>query len=245
MAEVIERCGHQVYVANTGKLAYLHQADDKNDRGDAYKLAELVYFKPGLLHPIRHRSQEAQADLSWIRAREALIRSRPQLVNTVRGISKSFGERLPRCSAEAFTTRLAGRIPETVRGAVAPLLETLDHLSELIRYYDQMEARLAEQRYPEHRLLDQVDGVGVHTALSYMLTLGRCGALRQKPPGGMFPGNAAAAERLRSQPAAVGDHQGGGTNICARRWAGDRVKARAKSSRDLDTASRPAKELPI
>ena len=65
----------------------------KDDPGDAYKLAELVYFKPRLLHPIQHGSQEAQADLSWIRGREVLVESRTQLVNAVRGRSKAFGER--------------------------------------------------------------------------------------------------------------------------------------------------------
>jgi transposase len=55
---------------------------------------------------------------------------------------------------------------------VAPLLETLDHLNEQIHYYDQMEEQIARERYPQYRLLEQVNGVGVHTALSYMLTIG-------------------------------------------------------------------------
>ena len=62
VAEIIEKCGHQVVVSNTRKVAYISDCDDKNDPGDAYKLAELVYFKPRLLHPIQHRSQEAQAE---------------------------------------------------------------------------------------------------------------------------------------------------------------------------------------
>src|SRR4029077_6980174 len=80
VAEVIERCGHQVYVSNTRQVPYIHQSDAKNDPGDAYKLAELVRFQPRLLHPIQHRSQEAQADLSWIRAREGLVGSRTQII---------------------------------------------------------------------------------------------------------------------------------------------------------------------
>jgi transposase len=172
VAEVIEQCGHQVFVANTRKVAYITRSDDKNDPGDAYKLAELVYFKPRLLHPIQHRSRQAQADLSWIRAREALVEARTQLVNTVRGISKAFGERLVKCSTEAFTAKLAKQIPEEIRGAVAPLLETIDQLNERIGYYDQMEEHVARQKYPQYWLLRQVDGVGVHTALSFMLTLG-------------------------------------------------------------------------
>jgi hypothetical protein len=41
----------------------------------------LLYFKPRLLHPIQHRSREAQVDLSWIRAREVLVESRTQLID--------------------------------------------------------------------------------------------------------------------------------------------------------------------
>jgi transposase len=55
---------------------------------------------------------------------------------------------------------------------VAPLLETIDHLNEQIGYYDQMEEQIARERYPKYRLLEQVNGVGVHTALSFMLTIG-------------------------------------------------------------------------
>ena len=172
VAELIERCGHQVFVSNTRKVAYITQSDDKNDLGDAYKLAELVHFKPRLLHPIEHRSPEMQADLSWLRAREVLVASRTQLVNTIRGMSKAFGERLQKCSSESFTAKLGSQVPEAIRAAVAPLLETIDHLNEQIAYYDQMEEHVARQKYPRYWLLQQVDGVGVHTALAYLLTIG-------------------------------------------------------------------------
>lgn len=172
VAEAIGKYGHEVYVANTRKVAYIHESDDKDDPGDAYKLAELVHFKPRLLHPIRHRSQALQGDLSWIRAREAAVEGRTHLINTVRSLSKGFGERLQKCSTEAFTAKLAEQIPAMIRPAVAPLLEMIDHFNEQIRYYDQMEEHIARERYAKHTLLTQVNGVGVHTALSYMLTIG-------------------------------------------------------------------------
>jgi transposase len=172
VAEVLERCGHEVYVSNTRKVAYISQSDDKDDPGDAYKLAELVHFKPQLLHPIQHRSREAQADLSWIRAREALVASRTKLVNTVRAMSKAFGARLAKCSPEAFPIKRADQVPEEIRGAVAPLLEIIDELNERIAYYEEMEEQIARTRYEKYELLTQVDGVGVHTALSFMLTIG-------------------------------------------------------------------------
>jgi hypothetical protein len=128
----------------------------QDDLQDAYKLAELLYFKPRLLHPIQHRSREAQADLSWTRAREALVESRTQLINAVRGISKAFANRLQKCSAKAFTAKLASQVPEVIRGAVAPLLETIDHLNEQIHYCDEMETHIACERYPKCRLLEQV-----------------------------------------------------------------------------------------
>jgi transposase len=171
VAEAITECGHEVYVSNTRKVPYIHDSDDKHDRGDAAKLSELVHFKPQLLHPIQHRSGETQADLTWIRAREVLVESRTRLVNAVRGLSKAFGERLAKCSTETFTDKRAEEIPASIRGAVAPLLETIDHLNEQIHYYDQMEEQIARERYPKHWLLKQVDGVGVHTALTFMLTI--------------------------------------------------------------------------
>jgi transposase len=188
VAELLEGCGHQVFVSNTRKVPYIHESDAKDDPGDAYKLAELVHFKPRLLHPIQHRSREAQADLGWIRAREVLVDSRTQLVNAVRGISKAFGERLAKCSTEAFTARLADQIPEAIRGAVAPLLETIDHLNEQIHYYDQMEEHLARERYEKYRLLTQVKGVGVHTALSFMLTIGEAERFEKSRMVGAFLG---------------------------------------------------------
>ena len=99
VAELIERCGHQVYVSNTRKVAYIYESDDKDDPGDAYKLAELVHFKPRLLHPIQHRSQALQA-------REALVESRTQLINTIRGISKAFR----RAAAEVFGRVVYGQV---------------------------------------------------------------------------------------------------------------------------------------
>ena len=51
-----------------------------------------------LLCPVKHRSAQAQADLTVIRARAGLVRARTALVNTARGLAKSYGERLRGCN---------------------------------------------------------------------------------------------------------------------------------------------------
>src|SRR5713101_3385931 len=71
----------------------------KDDRLDAKTLGRLARIDPELLSPIRHRSEQAQADLMVIRARAALVEARTQLVNAARGLVKSVGERLRSCDA--------------------------------------------------------------------------------------------------------------------------------------------------
>ena len=43
------------------------------------------------LHPIRHRSREMRQDLVVLRAREALVAARTELINATRGLVKSMG----------------------------------------------------------------------------------------------------------------------------------------------------------
>lgn len=66
--------GHEVIVANPHKVRLITQSVRKNDRIDARQLARLVRVDPQLLSPIRHRGEQAQADLAVIRARAAHVR---------------------------------------------------------------------------------------------------------------------------------------------------------------------------
>ena len=47
-----------------------------------------------------------------IRSRDALVGARTKLVNHVRGAVKSFGARLPKCTAESFHNRVAEHLPQ-------------------------------------------------------------------------------------------------------------------------------------
>ncbi len=124
-SRLLEEHGHQVLVANARKLRLIYGESRKTDRLDAENLARLARLDPKLLAPLRHRGETSQAHLALLRSRDALIRSRTQLVNHVRGSVKSFGEeRLPKCSASSLHKRAAGRLPEALSPALEPILET-------------------------------------------------------------------------------------------------------------------------
>lgn len=111
LSRLLEQSGHQVLVANARKLRLIYGEGRKTDKLDAENRARLARLDPKLLAPLRHRSEASQVHLALIRSRDALIRSRTQLVDHVRGSVKSFGERLPKCSASSFHKRAAGSLP--------------------------------------------------------------------------------------------------------------------------------------
>ena len=171
MQEVIAGKGHEVVVANPRLMDGSKRRKRKNDRIDAKKLARLGRVDPQSLYPIRHRSREVRQDLVVLRAREALVAARTELINATRGLVKSMGTRLPQCSSESFGHKVKDAIPEEVREALLPLVQLADALSDCIRSYDQKIEELGNGKYGQTKLLRQVKGVGPITALAYVLTI--------------------------------------------------------------------------
>jgi transposase len=171
VSRLLEECGHEVLVANSRKLRLIYANKRKTDEVDAQNLARLARVDPKLLYPLKHRGEDSQAHMAIIRSREALVGSRTQLVNHVRGAVKSFGARLPKCPARSFHKRAAELIPEALRPALGPILEQIGSLTERIRQYDRKLETLCQEHYPETELLRQVEGIGPLTALTFVLTL--------------------------------------------------------------------------
>jgi transposase len=171
MQEIIAGEGHEVVVANPRLMEGSKRRKRKNDRIDAKKLARLGRVDPQSLHPIRHRSREVREDLVVLRAREALVAARTELINATRGLVKSMGTRLPKCSSPSFGQKVKDAIPEKVRAALLPLVQFADALSDSIQSYDQKIEELSSEKYRHTKLLRQVKGVGPITALAYVLTL--------------------------------------------------------------------------
>jgi transposase len=171
VSRLLEKCGHKVLVANARKVRLIYGDKRKNDKLDAENLARLARLDPKLLYPLRHRGEDSQAHMAIIRSREALVSARTQLVNHVRGAVKSFGGRLPKCPVRSFHKKVVEHIPGPLWAALGPILETIGSLTERIREYDRQLETICQEHYPETDLLRQVEGVGVLTALTFVLTL--------------------------------------------------------------------------
>lgn len=148
---------------------------------------------------MEHRGCDSQAHLAVIHSREALVRSRTQMINHVRGTVKSFGYRLPKCSTPSFHKKVPGQLPSELAEVLGPIVETVGSLTEKIKDYDRRVEELAAERYPETRLLRQVSGVGSLTALTFVLTLEDPQRFAQSRSVGAYLGLAPATEHSGEQ----------------------------------------------
>ena len=131
--EVICGYGHEVLVANPRLMEGSKRRKRKNDRIDANKLARLGRVDPQSLHPMQHRSPEVRQDLVMLRARDALVAARTELINATRGLVKSMGSRLPKFSSPSFAQKAEETVPVELRDALLPLVRMAATLSDCIQ----------------------------------------------------------------------------------------------------------------
>src|SRR4249920_2378786 len=136
VSRLLSEFGHEVIVAHARNVRLIGESRKKDDRLDAQTLARLARIDPQLLSPVKHRSAKAQADLTVIRSRAGLVRARTALVNTVRGLAKSYGERLRGCSVRNMNPEKAKALSPELQIALEPLLAGIESLSEQIQEYN-------------------------------------------------------------------------------------------------------------
>jgi transposase len=171
LSRLLQSYGHEVIVANARRVRLISHSSRKDDKMDAQLLARLARVEPALLYPIRHRGERAQQHLAMIKARAALVEGRTALVNSARGLTKSFGGRLGKCDADQMGVAKLEGLPAGLAAALEPLLASVEEMTKKIQGYDKQLAEIARKEYPETALLEQVTGVGVLIALTFILTL--------------------------------------------------------------------------
>ena len=187
VAQLVRGHGHRVTVANPRRLKVISTSDSKDDWRDAELLARLGRADLALLAPVTHRSDAAQSELSVLKARDVLVKTRTKLVNFVRAVVKATGDRIPKCAAEGFHRRTRLAVPEALRPALDPIYTTLEALSAQIRELEKTIEQLAASD-PDVAIVSQIDGIGTLTAVAFMRTLGDKHRFRSSRTVGAFLG---------------------------------------------------------
>lgn len=171
LSQLIEELGHTCLIANAYEARRLAGNRRKNDKLDAETLARFGRSDPRMLRPLKHRGEQAAADLALVGSRAMLVRARTMFISRIRGVVKARGKQLPTCDAAYFPARVAELIPEVLLPAVQPLLENIEMLNRQLKALDQDIERLVTESYPEAQALQQVSGVGPIISLTFVLTL--------------------------------------------------------------------------
>jgi transposase len=82
-----------------------------------------------------------------IRARAGLVRARTSLINTARGLTKSYGERLRGWSPRNLNPEKAQSLSPELQAALEPLLAAIESPSERIYEYNQQIEKIAKESY--------------------------------------------------------------------------------------------------
>lgn len=180
--------GHEVMIVDPRRVKLIAESDRKTDRRDAETLARLALGVPELLGRAQHRTMATQADLAILRSRDVLVRTRTKLVAHVRSTLKAFGVKVPKCSASCFHERAVEHVLPELSPALSPILATLADLERRIREFDRAVTKLPEDRYPEAKIVRQVDGVGPLVSIAYVLTVGDPNRFRRSRDVGPWVG---------------------------------------------------------
>ena len=208
ISRMLSDWGHEVIVANARKVRLIGESRKKDDRLDAQTLARLARIDPELLYPVKHRSAQAQADLTVIRARAGLVRARTGLVNSARGLAKSYGERLRGCNVRNMNPEKAESLSPELQAALEPLLNAIESLSErIVEYNERIEAAGATE-LPACGAAEADQGRGHADRADVRADAGRSASLPQEPRRGLLSGTAAGTKKLGPERAADAHQQG-------------------------------------
>lgn len=171
VSRFLESQGMKVIVANPRKVRAIYQNERKSDDRDAEMLARIGRMDERLLHPVKHGSEQAQNDLVRIKLRDALVRTRVGLINSIRFTLKSLGHKISSPSSERFHKTILEEAPEAQRAVIEPVVRALEKITEEIKVLEKELLRVGKESYPQTQLLQQVSGVGPITALYYVLKI--------------------------------------------------------------------------
>jgi transposase len=171
ISKMLTEMGQEVLVGNPRELHPIYKSKKKTDKRDARMLARMARVDSEMLHPIQHRSMEGQVDLAMVKARDVLVGCRTQMINYARSIVKTIGERLPSSSADAFATMARKHVPPSLKAVLDPVIQSIDDMTHRIKAYETELEEMAKTKYPFSEALDAICGIGLITAITFILLI--------------------------------------------------------------------------
>jgi transposase len=208
VSRLLSEVGHEVIVAHARNVRLIGESRKKDDRLDAQTLARLARIDPQLLCPVKHRSAKAQADLTVIRARAGLVRARTALVNTARGLAKSYGERLRGCNVRNMNPEKAEELSPELQAALQPLLAAAGVAERTHRRVPRADREAGARELSAGGLAEAGEGSGHADRVDVFADAGRCASLPQEPRRGLLSGTATQTKELWAARTADAYQQG-------------------------------------
>lgn len=172
VSDLLKKIGFKVIVANPRKLRMIWNSKNKNDERDAEMIARVARLDPNLLYGIQHRSMNAQQMLTVIKVRDHFVRCRTKTINSLRGILKSLGiTELPKCDADNFSEKILTYITEELYPVLSEMVYECADLTNRIETMDDKIKHMSENECIEAKHLQQIQGVGPITALTFVLAI--------------------------------------------------------------------------
>jgi len=174
MSEVATGMGFRVYVANPCRLRMVTESKAKNDRNDARTLARMTLADVGLLHPVKLRGAEHQKMVNLHEMRNILIRQRTGIIVQMRGIAKSMGFRIPKCSTAHFHNLDTASWPKELNDIAWPMMKNLGQLAITIKAYERQIRETAQTpafKAQVDRLME-IRYVGLYVATGFVAVTG-------------------------------------------------------------------------
>jgi transposase len=173
-ARKLQALGHTVKLM-AAQFVKPYVKTNKNDAADAEAICEAVARPNMRFVPVKNVEQ--QGLLALHRARQGFVKARTAQANQIRGLLAEFGLIIPQ-----GITHISRRVPELLEdatnempGAFRLLVQRLlEHLKELDRQADEVEAQIAawHRDNPLSRKLAAVPGIGPITASALVAAVG-------------------------------------------------------------------------
>jgi transposase len=158
-------------VLNPHRVRLIAESIGKTDTTDKAVLAYLGRLGIGAIHPVIHRSEQAQEHMAVLSTRSMMVRQRSALLAHVRSTAKSLGRRREEWEFIMRRGKKHYLMPSELVPALAPALALADALKMAINAYDKHIDKLIRDHYPEAQRLQQIPGVGPIISLTFVLVV--------------------------------------------------------------------------